>query len=463
MKRVRGVLAVGAAAGLLLCSGAASGQGGSVQARDRGEGVAVAGEPAQPVVVRRAAREARIERYARVLGLDEVQLEVARDLDVAYQRSMAEASGRLQSIMTEAGRDMDDGDHAAFHETMQRAMKEHREADRTLTDRYLRDLRALLTPEQQGNWARLERLRRRESDLTGRGGFRGEEIGGAWVDLFPIVERLGVPADVRPKVDQIMALYEVDIDRPLQDRERNRVSDDETMGAVRRFTPETFKRQMDRDRAVDLRVREVNDRYVRLLGAELPDDLAAKLAEDYRTRAYRSAYRPTAAGRELAAAEKLRGLTEDQRERVRALREKYQREARAAGDRLAAAMRRAEDEGRPTGGGLMAVGPGMPGEGVDPAVSQARADRRALDTALREEMERLLSPEQLADAREAARPQGASGRRIEVIGGGFGDDMLFVSDFEVDEEFDGDGGGDAVMIFQTVEVAAPAQPAPSPR
>ncbi|MBX3405154.1 MAG: hypothetical protein KF869_00195 [Phycisphaeraceae bacterium] len=460
-KRLAGTFAAGL---LLATAGAALGQGGGVQGggvqvRDRAEPVIVAGEPGQPVI-HRAQRESRIERYARVLGLDEVQLEVARDLDIAYQHASAEAGGRLNAAMKDAQADMSEGDHAAFQEKIQRTMREHREASKALTGQYLSDLRALLTSEQQGNWARLERLRRRESDLTGMAGMRGNEIGGAWLDLFPIVARLEVPEDVKPKVDEIMGMYEIDIDRPLQERERNRESDEETMGAVRQFTSETFQRQMDRDRAIDLRVREVNDKYVRLLGAELPDELGARLAEEYRARAYRSAYRPTTAGRELAAAEKLRGLTQKQREQLRAMQEKYQREAKAAGDRLAAAMRRAEDEGRPTGGGLMVMGPGMSGGTADPAVMQARADRRELDARLREEMERMLSPEQLADAREAARPQGATGQRIEVIGSGFGNDMVISTEIDLDDEFDGGPRADAVMIFQTVEIAAPAQQQP---
>lgn len=459
MSSVRGRLAVTLAAGVLLASaGAAFGQGAQVRERSGPAVVPAEGQPAD----RRAPREPRIERYARVLGLDDVQLDVARDLDVAYQRSSAEAAGRMHAAMREAQADMAEGDHAAFQDKMQKTMREHRAASKALTEQYLGDLRALLTSEQQGNWVRLERLRRRESVLGGMQGARPGEVGGAGVDLFPIVARLDVPADLKPKVDQIMGLYEADIDRPLQERERNREADEEAMGAVRQFTPESFQKLLDRDRAVDFKVREVNDKYVRLLGAELPDELAAKLNEEYRLRAYRSAYRPTAAGRELAAAEELNGLSEKQREQLRALQEKYRREARAAGDRLAAAMRRAEDEGRPTGGGLMVMGPGMSGESVDPAVSQARADRRAIDSALRDEMERLLSPEQLADARDAANnPRGASGRRIEVIGAaGVGGDVVFVSDFELDEDFEtGDGAG-ATVIFQTVEVAAPAPPAP---
>lgn len=465
MNSVRGRIAGSLAAGILLAfAGAAYGQGGAVQVRDRAEPMVVAGEPGQPgqPIMRRAKREPRIERYARVLGLDEAQLEVARDLDVAYQRSTAEAGGRMHAAMKDAQADMSEGDHAAFQEKMQKTMKEHRQASKALTEQFLNDLRALLTPEQQGNWVRLERLRRRESTLVGMQGMRANEIGGAWLDLFPLVGKLEVPAEAKPKVDEIMGLYEVDIDRPLQERERNREHDEETMGAVRQFTPETFQKQMDRDRAVDLKVREVNDKYVRLLGAELPEELAAKLAEEYRAKAYRSAYRSTTAGRELAAAEKLKGLTDKQREQLRAMQEKYQRETKAAGDRLAEAMRRAEEEGRPTGGGLMVMGPGMSTDALDPAVSQARADRRALDSALREDMERLLSPEQLADARDAAKPQGATGRRIEVFGDGMSEDMVFVSDFEIDEDFEGGEEGGAVMIFQTVEVAAPSQPTPPP-
>ena len=60
MNSVRGRIAGSLAAGILLAfAGAANGQGGAVQVRDRAEPVVVPGEPGQPVS-RRVQREPRI-------------------------------------------------------------------------------------------------------------------------------------------------------------------------------------------------------------------------------------------------------------------------------------------------------------------------------------------------------------------------------------------------------------------
>lgn len=437
-------------------AGSAWGQGGPVVVEAGGPAVVAAPDG---LAVKRTPRESKIDRYARVLGLDETQKEVAKDLHTAYERSQAEASKKMQAAMKDAQADMDDGDHAAFQEKLNKAMKENGAASKTLTEQFLSDLKSLLRADQEGNWARLERLRRREAVLSGMN-FGGASLGGSGIDLIPMVGRMEIPADRKAKIDELLGLYEVDIDRPLQERERNLEQDRETMGAVQQFTPETFRKQQERDRAVDLKVREVNDKYVRLIGAELPEEIAAKLSDEYRMKSYRSAYRTTSLGRELAAAEKLKGLSEKQREQVRAMNERYRREARAANDRLAAAMRRAEDEGKSVGG-PMAFGPGG-AEGVDPLVADARSQRREVDSKMRDEMERLLTPEQLADARDAAKPQGLMGRQVSVIGDSTGGEMVFVSDIELDEEMEeGEEGGEAVMIIRTVETVAPATAPPA--
>ncbi len=462
MNSVRVRMACGLAMGVVLAAaGTVSGQAVRVvQAGETAEGVQPGG-----VTMKRSAREPKIERYARVLGLDEVQTEVARDLNVAYERTMGETRKAMNAAMKEAQTDMSDGDRAGFEEKMDKAIKANGDASKALTAQFLADLKSLLRADQQENWPRLERLRRRESLLGSMMGPGAGKLGGSQIDLIPLVGKLEVPAEVKPRVDELLGLYEVDIDRPLQDRERNVEEDRQTMGGIQQFTPESFQKMLDRDRGVDLRVREVNDKFVRLIAAELPEALNAKLNEEYRKGAYRSAYRSTSAGRELAAAEKLKGLSEKQREQVKAMNERYRRDVQAANDRLAAAMRRAEDEGRSLGGPMLMMGPGGSGE-VDPQLAEARSQRRELDSKLREDMERLLSPEQLADAREAAKPQGLMGHSVSVVAHGMGgDEMVFVSDFEIDEDaiVDDGEGGEAIVIFRTVETGTPAQTEPEPK
>ena len=460
-RRLTGGLAVGA---VLALAGSASGQAGAAEPRRemrQGDGGVVV-EGAQPVVraTRRAPRESKIERYASVLGLDDTQREVARDLHSAHEQALSEAGKAMNAGMKDAQVELEEGAEAEFHEKLDKIMSEHGAKTKELTRQFLADLRTLLRPDQEANWPRLERLRRRESTLSSMM-LGGGTLGGSNVDLIPLVGRLEVPEEVKPKVDELLSLYEVDIDRPLQDRERYREEDQEKMGAVRQFTPETFQKQQERDRAVDVRIREVNDKYVRLIATELPSELGTKLQDEYRTRSFRSAYRATSVGRELAAAEKLKGLSEKQREQIAAMHERYKREAKAANDRLAEAMRRAEEDGKTVAGSpMMMFGPDGQAN-VDSAITEARAAKRELDGKLRGEMEKLLTPEQLADARDAAKPHGVMGRQVHVMSDGMGEDMVLVSDMELEGDFEEGEGGHAVVIFQTVGTPALA-PAPPP-
>lgn len=439
--------------GLAAFAGAAIGLGGSVLA----QATPAAGKTAEAAPSGRPAAESRIERYAKALRLDAAQTEAAKALYDAHQKALADNSKTFRDQLRDAQEDMSVGDRSGFEGKVQTLMQRQGEATKAMTDQFLSDLKALLRPDQEANWARFERLRRREQVLGGlvRVGGPGGGVGGANVDLTTLVKRLGVPAAARAGVDEALEAYEVDIDRPLQERERNFEEDRRQMGAVQRFTPESFQRKLDRDRAVDLKVREVNDRYARQIAALLPEELGRKLEEEYRQRSYRSIYRPTAAGKSLAAAQKLGSLTPQQREGLKSLVDQYRRDAKAAADRLAAATRKAEDEGRNAGGGMMVFGPGgmNANEKVDPAVAQARADRRDVDSKAKDALDKLLTPEQLADVRDSAGKGsgGAVGQKVEVYGDGAGQDMVFVSDIDLDEEEFADRvGGAPVVIMRTV-------------
>jgi hypothetical protein len=417
----------------------------------------------KPVIVTGAkpAATTKIERYAKVLTLDGAQTEAAKALYEAYQKDTAAASKKTHAAMKDAQGLMEDGDHKAFEERMAKSMREQSENGKKLTDTFLSDLRSILNPNQAERWPALERMRRREQYLGGMVMMGGGSVGGSSVDLIPLIDKLGIPGTLRAKLDEQLALYEVDIDRPLQDRQHNVDDEQKTMGAVQKFDGESFARKQERDRKVDMAIREVNAKYVRQIGAALPEEWARKLAETYDARAYRGIYKDSTIGKKMAAAQKLETLSADQKKSLEAMIVKYKKDAKQANDSWAAAQKAAEDAGRPTGGGLMMMGPGSK-ESIDPAFASARSARKDVDSAAREQLEKLLTPDQLASIPE---PQagGMMGHQIAVLGDGGGGEFVIAGDVDMPDEVEAGGAGGApVMIFRTVEVnhgpAVPAKP-----
>ncbi len=434
---------------LVLASGTIIGLAPCVQAQSiKIEDKQVVGASAKP------AGPTKIDRYAKVLTLDKPQTDAAKSLYEAYQTETNAQGKKMRDAMKDAQDDMNEGDHAAFEKKMQKAMGEQTAASKKLTETFLSDLKSLLNPVQADRWPSFERLRRREQYLSNMLSIGGMGVGGSSVDLFPLIDKLGLPTELRAKAVEHLSLYEVDIDRPLAERQRNMDEEQQQMGAVQKFDAESFAKKQERDRKVDMTIREVNTKYVRQIGAALPADWAAKLDEAYQARAYRSIYRETSTGRTLANAQKVADLSSAQKTALQAMIDKYKKDVKGANDRWADAQRRAEDAGRNTGGGLMMFGPGSSGgEKIDPAIADARDARKALDAAAKEQMEKLLSQEQLA-AIPQAQPSQNGVRSIAVFGDHAGGDAVFVDDIDMGDDGPGAGGPGAGpnVIFRTISV-----------
>lgn len=399
---------------------------------------------AQPVAkAERRGAPFRIDTYAKVLKLDETQTATARQFYEAMTREQQKASRRMREAFEESDEDRKIGEHKAAEGRMDKAIREHRAASERLTTQFLDDLKALLRADQQDNWTKFEQLRRRELYL------RGGTVGGSSIDLMKIVDELKLAGEPQTKAQEILSQYEPDLDKALQEREKNAKDDQKTFGGIQQFDEKSLKAHMDRTRATDMRVREVNMRYLRQLVAVLPEDLGKTLEERYQMKAYRSAYRETKTGRNLTEAGKLKDLTDEQRRRLAELQERYARDAKAAGDRWAAARQKAEDEGRGGFEPFMIAGPGITGPQGDPDIEAAQKGRRDVDSWAKQQLEQILTPDQIA---AIPKPDAGAGQRVEVISDG-GDEVVVVSDLD-EEDLPPPGSGGAVII-RTVDISSP--------
>lgn len=473
---------------LLVSVGVAGGQSGATGAQPE---ITL---PAKPRVTTRAAEpnvvampgsaalaQQRMGRYAAALSLDETQTTAAKDLYDAYQKSVSSAGTEMRTAMKDAQSMIQDGDMAGFAEKTQKAMTEQREASSAAEKSFLEDLRALLTPAQAENWPKFERVRRREQLMTGI----GSGISGAGVDMFKVVDALGMPADERAKVQEALGLYDLDLDRLLIERKRlNDQMQEQAGGAgpvkVRRIgrggagepggilghDPEKLAEMNEKQREVDLQVRDLNDKTARAMADVLDEPWKGKLLERVQQQAFRSIYRESAVSRKIKAAQRLDTLTAQQKSDLKGLAAKYQADARPMNDAWAAARKKAETAGK--AGAFPAISiPGMDlGQGdKDPDLSAARTARRDLDRSAREQMEKMLTPEQLAQIPDTAGPGngGLFGNAIRIESFGTDDgNMMFVSSDEImldhEDMEPGEGGTGGVVIMRTIEVGG--QPVP---
>lgn len=339
-----------------------------------------------------------LDRYTDILTLNADQKAVVRELFGGYQDQfrawaektrdeMAAIRGRMEA--GRGGQQEGRGGGEAFtalRETFTKLRTEREKMEQVFFD----DVKMLLTPEQEALWPKVERTRRRETTM-GRGFVAGENV-----DLFRIVERLNLPADLKQTVAPTMDQYEVDLDRALIDR--NKIQEEgisNFMGGRfgrpdEGFDMEKAQRAFQEARDVSIRLRDVNRRYARQLEAQLPEDRRAGFTKLFNEASFPEAYRESAIVRNVTAAMGFADLTPDQRQRLTELRDQYTRESAPMADKLAKAIE--EQQGTMTIEQMMSRFRG--GDDASP-VAQARQARREQERSFGDKVRSILTPEQI--------------------------------------------------------------------
>jgi Spy/CpxP family protein refolding chaperone len=400
----------------------------------------------------------RLLRFAKVLELDADQTTAAQALYEAYGAQVE----RAQKDLSDKMKDQSDqpifisanGDKPEMNE-LTKALSEHTTKSTQLRDQFLSDLKSILRPEQAGNWAALERLRRRDNFLS-----RGS-LSGSTLDLTLLVDSLQLsPAEREPLADP-MKQYELNLDRALQLREQFL---DPGQGGVQTFNAESFKARQSKQREIDVKIKDVNLTAARQLAELVPPAQRAAFDDLVKRHTYRSVYKEPSAARKLAAASDLKSLSPAQREKLARAMEQYRRDAAAANQRWADAIAKAETAGLPTGASMMGGGK------LDPELADARKARRELDSQLNATVKSTLTPEQVAELPEMLPAGGVQGRAVSVTAvadGSSGQHMVFTSEDDLDEDSGEMLGGSGVVIIRDERVVGPdgqpiAPPPPPP-
>lgn len=330
-----------------------------------------------------------LERYKSILILDKDQNDIVRSLFEGYNEEFraaaAEVRGKMEAAREEARASGDRGGLG----NMRGMMQEFRTRRDAMEKSFFTDVQAILTPEQQTGWPKVERVRRRERTVP-RGLMSGERV-----DVIALVEKQKFAPDVAGAIAPTLEQYELDLDKALI--ERNKAYED-GFGRIgelfqngdQEAARAEMQKIMETARAASTRVRDLNRRSARQVQAALPEPAQWGFEKAVREASFPQVYRETRAARALAAAKGFGDLDDTQRQGIAALTESFTRDIGGLNDQLAQATEQVEET--ITADRIFRARRDEQDEG--PAGELWRK-RRDLDRTTIENLRKLLSPEQV--------------------------------------------------------------------
>lgn len=281
-----------------------------------------------------------LEQMSEMLGLSEDQAFVVEEMHAGYLSEVQALADEVREVFDAARQEFRDTRDREVWRDLGEVMQRFGERRDDLTDALLSDVRLILLPEQEEQWAGVERYHRRYSSLQSDGLISGETV-----DLVDVVRTMDLEATAREQVDSLLAQYEVEFDRALIDRNR-KYEEGLSQGPGRFFDGdvEEMEKLFEASRDAAIKLRDINRRYERQIGNSLDPEARAELEMEVNKRAFPQVYRKTQADETVSAALGMEDLTEAQRVQIADLRASYERELEAANARLAQEIARGEME-----------------------------------------------------------------------------------------------------------------------
>ncbi|MFG0283685.1 MAG: hypothetical protein ACF8R7_04625 [Phycisphaerales bacterium JB039] len=359
-----------------------------------------------------------LEGYAETLGLDEMQREAAQMLLEGYREAVREAQDARRSSMEQSRLEFEDTrDAEAMVERMQASGQAFRQRTEELERAFFGDLKSLLMDAaQEAQWPRVERARRRETQID------SGPVSTANVDVTQVVREVGRTYALSSETAEALDRYELQLDSLLAERQRA-VAEMEETGDFRRFDParlEQINELMEDQREIALRIRQLNDSVIAQVESLLGEEARGAVRSAYERAKFPRIYRESHTSRLLAAAAGFEDLAPGQREAISAMRAQYDSQAASLNARWARELAEAEKSGQESSGAFQ-IRFGGEEEGEKSDLEKARQARRDLDTETEQRLRDTLSDaqEERLPQREAQQERGVGEvMMLDIRGGG---------------------------------------------
>lgn len=340
---------------------------------------------------------ADLERSAELLQLDEDQKMIAEELLKAYLVQWEELRGRMNQAMEGARNEFRETRDPAVWQDLGPVMDRFQDEKKAMTDRFLEDMKLMLTEEQLERWPALERQRRRVRSLE------QSFLSGEGVDVIELVNDMEFSPELMEGVTPVLARYELELDRALVERDKLYESGmDRAMELWQNQDFDTMQKLFDEAREAGAKVRDTHRRAARQVMSVLPPEKAAEFEKAFKEESFPQVYRRSFAVRAFETTSDMADITDEQRAQISELRSQLDRELSIMNDAMAEAIEK--DEMERTVQGMM--GMGRRGPDGDREARQAKRDFEMkmvdrLKAVLTEEQRALLpEPEQQRDWRQ---------------------------------------------------------------
>jgi hypothetical protein len=342
-----------------------------------------------------------VETYAKILGLDKDQREVALTLLEGVQTEYKAAQKTMEEgFKVVQDKVADTQDFSLYQKEMPKIGKEFGDKSKALEKSFFDDLKASCNDGQLAKWPKLERFHRRET------GLRFAFVSGAAIDLIQITERTRATpaATLEPVLDQ----YELDMDKSLVafKKMEQEAQDDMLKGEGNMFDMSRVETVLKRFYDVSKDMRELNRDYARKLSQTMDDASKSRFDEEFKKRSFPRVYKQAHVVKMMDAALGFPDLDKNQKEQITSLKSGYAHDVVGMNEKWAKAVEDREDK---AGGTILAMMKSMQmmqgggGGDLNKDVNEARTARKELDAKTKDRLTALLTEDQKAKLPEAPR------------------------------------------------------------
>lgn len=255
-----------------------------------------------------------IVMFSKGLDLDETQRVIVEALFNDYNDEFEAGVERMKSRFEEMRKDLVQEDSRRVLALVFMPFAELGQEKAKNFERFINNVKVILTPEQMIKWPAFERQLLREKEMN-KGRLSGESI-----DLIKVLRDLHLDDAVVIAAQPVVEQYDLELDQVLRNRKAMRAKIQPDM--LRAMSEQDGKTSMDlfeKMIAKQVAVRDVNDKHLELIVVALPAEDGQKFLQSALERAYPRVYRQTPGERLFADAIELEGLSPETLKAVREL------------------------------------------------------------------------------------------------------------------------------------------------
>ncbi len=328
------------------------------------------------------------DAYVRILGLDDAQKDAVRDLLDGNKSAFKTMREDMQAKMRQLGEKARETQNwSVWQDEMPKIAKDYAAKKDTYEKQFFDDLKGLLTSDQIGKFAGVERHRRREMQMR-----FGMAIGAA-TDLIEIAHTTKADAEKGSEIRQALEQYETDLDRLLQQNERQSKEAQDKMMQGNMWDQGKMEDATKALSDTARQIRELNRQSSRRIAQLLPEGARSNFEYEVKRRDFPRVYKEAYVEKAMGEAAKLKDLEPSQKDSLGLLKDQYTRDSAAANDKWAHAL---EDREEKAGGRMKMIMNMWEFSNQDDEVSKAKKARTAIDEAAEKKLESILKEDQRA-------------------------------------------------------------------